>query len=169
MNFPSATFVDMVERDLSICAMMAKLAHRDKKFQNLPYFESHVMELVAVVDQDENADILAIGVAFMMDAIANGDVNIMELAQVIMNGELLYSLNNMIRKEDEEPVAHLMRLAEDERARIVKTHDTNLRIRKLDRKKDDKLFVELDRQKSILESLHVQHFPQDQNQDTPLN
>jgi len=50
-----------------------------------------------------------------------------------------------------------------------KTHDTNLRLRKLDKKKEEELFVKLDRQKAILESLHVQHFPQGQDADSQLN
>lgn len=161
--------IALIERDLSICAIISKLAHRDRKLQELSYFESHVMELVAVVDQDEQADILCIGVAFLMDAVAEETVNLMEMAQILSSQDLLYSLNFMIKLDEEDTVAHTMRISEDARARIVKTHDLNLRMKKLDREKNEELFQDLFRQKSILESIHVQNFPERIGEDQSLN
>jgi len=149
-----------LERDLSVCAILSKVCHRDRKFQDLPYFDSHVMELVALVDQDEEADIICIGVAFLMDPVVDGTLNLQELTQILTCCDIIYSLNNLLPEEDGEPHTHLMKVLEDDRARIVKTHDINLRLKKLDREKEKDLFDQLFHQKNILESIHVRNSPQ---------
>jgi len=157
---PPLSMIDELERDLSICAILSKLAHRGKTFEELPYFDSHVMELVALVDQDENADIMCIGIAFLMDAVVDGTVNLQELVQILTCTDILHSLNSMLPEEDGEPHTHLIRILEDDRARIVKTHDINLRLKKLKREDDEELFDQLFQQKNILESIHARNSAQ---------
>jgi len=164
MNFLAA-----LERDINVCAILSRLYHRNRKLQEIPYFESHIMELVQLCDQDDNADIVCIAVAFMMEAVAEGEVGIGELAQIVACEDILRALLALVPEEDEDQYAHLMRITENERARIVKTHDTNLRLKKVDQLKDEELFTELFRVKSILESFHVQNFPQESPQGQPIN
>jgi len=159
MNFLAA-----LERDINVCAILSRLAHAEREYQNLPYFESHVMELIQIVDADENADVVCIGVAFLMDAIAAHDVCIEELAQIIACVDLLHALHVLCPEADEDENTHLMRITENRRARIVKTHDTNLRLKKVD-KEDEELSTKLFRRKSILESLHIQNSAQEYSQD----
>lgn len=167
MRYHNMDILAELERDLSVCAIISKLCHRDKKFQELPYFDSHVMELVALVDQDEEADIICIGVAFLMDPVVDGTLNLQELAQILTCCDILYSLNSLLPEEDDEPHTHLMKVLEDDRARIVKTHDVNLRLKKLPREENEELFDQLFHQKNILESIHarnhVQGYAEDQN------
>ena len=162
-------FLAEIERDLSVCAVLSKLCHRGKTFQDLPYFESHVMELVQRVDQDETADIICIGIAFMMDAVIDEEIKLLELSQVLICTDILCSLDILVKEEKEEPLTHIVRILEDDRARIVKTHDTNLRLKKLKKEENKELFEELFRQKSILESIHVRNPSQGSGQDQSLN
>jgi len=78
MNFLAA-----LERDINVCAILSRLYHRDRKLHGSPYFETHIMELINLCDQDDNADIVCIAVAFMMEAVEGGEIAIGELAQIV--------------------------------------------------------------------------------------
>jgi len=164
MNFLAA-----LERDINVCAILSRLYHRDRKLQELPYFETHIMELINLCDQDDNADIVCIAVAFMMEAVEGGEIAIGELAQIVACEDILRALLVLVPEENEDQYAHLMRITENDRARIVKTHDTNLRLRKVNEEENKELFSELFRVKSILESYHVANFPQEYPQDRSIN
>jgi len=163
---PHMDFLAELERDLSVCAIISKICHRDRKFQELPYFDSHVMELVALVDQDKEADIVCIGVAFLMDPVVDGTLNLQELVQILSCTDILFSLNSLLPEEDGEPHTHMLKILEDDRARIVKTHDINLRLKKIKREDDEELFTQLYHQKNILESIHGRNFAQGSEQSS---
>ena len=153
------TQIMVIEKDLCVCALLAKLDCMKNMEGTAAFDDSHTMELVKAVDEDEESDLLSIGVAFMMEPIRSGRIEMGELASCIFSAPLLMSLSFFIREENEDPISHTMRISQDERARIVNIHDINLRLNKLTSSEnpDDfhQLYSELFQEKKILESIYV--------------
>lgn len=163
----------LIEKDLCVCALLSRLISMVHMPANETFDDSYTMELVKAVDEDEDIDLYGIGVAFLMEAVATGKVEMGELYSCLFSAELLNSLSFFLRDENEDDVSHTIRLSHDYLARKVKLHDVNLRLNKLDQTDTAlsacKIAAELYRAKSILESTHVRNITSEFREGQSLN